>query len=152
MTEIHLSTTVVGLPFYQFGDVASYLFQGTQLTLRRDPFNEHDANAIDVLVQGAHLVDPQFSGQVFKLGHINAKAAAVLAPVLDRGDRIEAFVQDALAAAAAKPHHSSAAGRSFSALLKGQGLQGISGAIEVGAPAKAAPKSARAGRRIDVWL
>lgn len=58
---------------------------GARLTLRRDPGNEHDPNAIAVEVEGGAAPDVQ-------LGFVPRELAAELAPHLDAGEEWSAIV------------------------------------------------------------
>ena len=61
-------------------DVAARLAPGDEVTLRRDPENGHDPNAIEVHFAGVFL------------GFIPAIVARDIAPVIDRGTMPAAFV------------------------------------------------------------
>lgn len=67
-------TKVVGVTFEGRQEVALAVCEGDELSLRRQPDNEHDANAVGVHVR---------SGE--QLGYLNARLAKQMAPLLDGG-------------------------------------------------------------------
>ena len=68
--------------------IRNHVRQGTELTLRREPQNPHDKNAIGVW--GPH-------GQTF-LGFVAAELAERIAPLMDRGETVTCVFHRAPAA------------------------------------------------------
>lgn len=75
-------TKLVGVGFRpkEDRDIAKALKEGDALVLRREPGNEHDANAIQVLSHGTFI------------GYIPATDAKLLAPKMDAGRPFGAIV------------------------------------------------------------
>jgi len=69
-----LGTHVAGLAHYQVESVRDALVEGLPLLLQREPGNEHDALAIEVLTQGRT-----------KLGYVPTNRNPVLARLMDAG-------------------------------------------------------------------
>ena len=69
---------VVGVSRY--ADAVERCFEGQNAELVRDPGNIHDRNAIEVCVGGQQT------------GFISRYEAETLAPAMDGGDKVEAFV------------------------------------------------------------
>ena len=152
MDTYHAHVSVVGLKFYAFGQATAYLKEGIPLVLRREPLNQHDRNAIEVLVHGEDLNVPGLSGQTLKLGHITASQAEKLAPVLDAGGVVHLVAnQDTT-----KDRDNIAV---FKAIAHGDALKGLKG-VKYGPlpkhllPKAAAPKAPKAANRprIAVWI
>ncbi len=80
------STKVAGVYYYEAEALhkSKKLKKGTSITLRRDPTNAYDKNAIKVLYG---------SGEY--LGFIPKRFASTLAPLMDRGLKVSASVKEA---------------------------------------------------------
>jgi hypothetical protein len=71
--------------------IRSYCKPGTPLILKREPNNPHDANAIGVWVKAKALV---FFADTVQIGYIGAEVAEELAPIIDRGGKVEARISE----------------------------------------------------------
>ncbi len=76
-----LNTQLAGFQYYQGDTIFSRLDQGDSLTLKRDPINRFDSNAMEVY-WGQH-----------KLGHISQTANIGLAQMMDRGETLQAQIE-----------------------------------------------------------
>ena len=74
------SSPLAGSQFHALPDVVSQIKVGDTLTLKRDPTNPHDSNAIQVLWQG-HM-----------LGFVPRRENKAVARAMDRGDPLVARV------------------------------------------------------------
>ena len=74
------SSPLAGSQFHELPDVASQIRVGDALTLKRDPSNPHDSNAIQVLWRG-HV-----------LGFVPRRENKAVARAMDRGDPLVARV------------------------------------------------------------
>ena len=74
------SSPLAGSQFHELPDVVSQIKVGDTLTLKRDPTNPHDSNAIQVLWQG-HM-----------LGFVPRRENKAVARAMDRGDPLVARV------------------------------------------------------------
>ena len=74
------SSPLAGSQFHALPDVVSQIKIGDALTLKRDPTNPHDSNAIQVLWQG-HM-----------LGFVPRRENKAVARAMDRGDPLVARV------------------------------------------------------------
>lgn len=91
-------TFLAGTSFYDMKAFLQYpeFPAGLALVLRREPGNQYDANAIEVLLERRALAAagyrPPDGREIYKLGHVPAKdgTAAWLAPLLDAGHPITA--------------------------------------------------------------
>jgi hypothetical protein len=71
--------------------IASKVFKGQPLILKREPDNPHDSNAISAWVQ----VKPWFrKAQSHQLGYISADVASRLSQDMDRGADVMATVKE----------------------------------------------------------
>lgn len=76
-----LETHIAGLAHYQLASVQDLLAAGLPLLLQREPGNEHDDLAIEVLTQG-HI----------KLGYVPKNRNPVLARLMDAGKLLVAEI------------------------------------------------------------
>lgn len=74
-------SALAGFPYYGGGKVWHALRTGDELTLHREPENQHDTSAIEVM------------WHQHKLGYIPRKDNAALAQLMDRGERLAARIQ-----------------------------------------------------------
>ena len=74
------SSPLAGSQFHELPDLVSQIRVGAALTLKRDPTNPHDKNAIQVLWQG-HM-----------LGFVPRRENRAVAHAMDRGDPLVARV------------------------------------------------------------
>lgn len=68
--------------------IASKCRRGEKLILVREPDNPRDRNAVKVMRRGGFLSGEQ------QLGYLSAEVAEEIAPLLDRGERVEAEVTE----------------------------------------------------------
>jgi hypothetical protein len=142
LSNITLASEIVGLSFHDGVDVLDCLSVGDTVTLKRDPTNKHDSNAVEVHVKSATLsFQPLGVNQAsYKLGFIKRDDARLIAPHLDAGETIDCVLT-------AKPEED----RRIVVRLSGKCLANLPGAIVgIKGPAKA-PKRVK-GDRIRVWL
>ena len=71
--------------------IRSYCKPGMPLILKREPNNPHDANAISVWVKARALV---LFGDTVQIGYLGAEVAEELAPIIDRGGKVEARITE----------------------------------------------------------
>lgn len=68
-----------------------YCAVGARVTLRREPDNPHDPNAIAVLLRRGPFLG-LIPRRAVKIGYVKAPRAVGLAKLMDRGSRLEACV------------------------------------------------------------
>ena len=71
---------LAGFEHHRGPGVWPFLSLGAELSLRREPFNRHDINAIGVWFRNEHL------------GYVPRRDNPMLARLMDRGERLEARV------------------------------------------------------------
>ncbi len=82
-----LDCEIAGWHLHVTKDHIRSMAEGDAVKLVREPFNEHDNNAI--------RVDDGFTGD--KLGYVPKHIARVLTPLIDGGYRVVAFVDERVA-------------------------------------------------------
>ena len=78
MVKTTVKASLVGMRYYGISPGTTVLSERDKATLRREPNNPHDRNAIAVEVGTK------------KVGHIDRENAAILARLLDRGAKLDA--------------------------------------------------------------
>jgi len=77
-----LKTRLAGHLYYGVDKVYPYVRLGDALDLRREPHNPYDHKAVEIYWRGE------------KLGYIPKEDNSVIAHLLDRGEKLEAFVSE----------------------------------------------------------